>query len=126
MKTLQLVKKWLCDACVWFTVASLTMLLIGILFLPSMDYIASLSYLLFFPFGLCMSAAGLLREIKQLSSALRNLLHYLITLASLILFIVLPAGFAPTPSFAFFALLLFSMIYWIILGALHMLSLHRR
>ena len=126
MKTLQALKQWLCGASVWFTAVSLSMLLVGILFLPSMDYISTLSYFLFFPFGLCMSAAGMLRRVKPIPLALRNLFHYLITLASFILFVYLPSGANLSLPSVFFALLLFSMIYWIILGGLHMLFLHRR
>ncbi len=122
MKAIQALQKWLCGAAVWFTATSLSMLLVGIIFLPSMDYISSLSYLLFFPFALCMSAAGMLRGSKRLSLALRNLLHYAITLAAAVLFLFLPSGVSLTLPFAFFLLLLFSMIYWIILGVLHMLT----
>ena len=125
MKSLQIIKEWLRGACVWFSATSLTMLLIGILFLPNMDYIASLSYLLFFPFGLCMSGAGQLMKLEKLSRALRRLLHFLIALLSFLLFVFLPANVSLTLPFIFFFLLLFSMIYWIAVGVLHILSTHQ-
>ncbi|MBE6589739.1 MAG: hypothetical protein E7643_06120 [Ruminococcaceae bacterium] len=125
MNALQFLKKWLCGACVWFTAVSLTMLLIGIIFLPGMDYIASLSYLLFFPFALCMSAAGMLTEAQKLAKGLRSLLHYLITLVSFVLFLYLPSGVTATLPFLLFFFLLLSMIYWIVFGVLHMLRIRR-
>ena len=121
MIILQALKKWLGGACVWFTAASLVMLLIGILFLPNMDYIATLSYLLFFPFGLCMSCAGMLLRAERIAPTWRILLHFVITLASFILFVFLPSGVTLTLPFIFFFLLLFSIIYWIIIGVLHIL-----
>ncbi len=126
MKPLQILKKWLRDACVWFTVLSLSMLLIGILFLSDMDYISTLSYLLFLPFGLCMSAAGLLLSVQRLSTFLRWLFHYIITILSLVLFLVLPSGTTFSFPMAFFFFLLFSMIYWISVCVIHILRTNKK
>ena len=126
MKPLELLKKWFCNTCVWFTCLSLVMLLIGILFLPNMDYISTLSYLLFFPFGLCMSAAGLLMDVKRISIFWRLLIHYTVTMLCLVLLLFLPSGVSLSFAMAFFFFLLFSIIYWVGACVIHILRTNRR
>ncbi len=122
MNALQSVKKWLSRATVWFTVLALVTLLFGLLFLPEQDHVNAISFLFLFPFSLCASAAGLLWKQKTLAAVWRFLLHYLILLASLFLFVILPAGVNLSVPFWIFMLLLFTVLWWISRGVVHILE----
>lgn len=120
MNTLKALKKWLVNGCVYFAIISLVMIF-GKLLLDGSENagrIHTLSFLLFFPFGLSMSAAGLLLSNKRLHSALRSLLHFLITVFSLFLFLWLPSNASAYASTGLIMLALFSVLYWIFFGLL--------
>ena len=121
MKSNNVIKSWLHGACFWFTVISLIMLLFGMMFSKNADYVATLSFLLFFPCGLCLSAAGLLYRNERIGKGLRRLLHYAITLLSFVLFVWLPSGATATFPFILLLLLLLTAIYWLIVLVLHIL-----
>lgn len=115
-------KSWLHRTTVWFTVLSVATLLFGLLFLPEQDHVTALSFLLFFPFSLAASAAGLLFRAKGLSAVWRYLLHYLIFLSALLIFVLLPSGALASPSFAAVSILLFTISWWISRGVVHILA----
>ena len=121
-----LVKTWLHRGTVWFTVLSISTLLFGLLFLPEQDHVTALSFLLLFPFSLAASAAGLLFRSKSLRAVWRYLLHYLILLASLLVFVLLPSGALSSSSFVIVLLLLFTVAWWISRGVLHILTTKMR
>ena len=118
MNSFKLFKKWLADACVYFTVTALLLILVNLLLNDSGDAgrIHGVSFLLFFPFGLCLSAAGLLFTSKALPLWAKYLLHFLITDLSLFLFLWLPSNSAAQASTGLIMLTLFSVLYWIFLG----------
>ena len=111
-------KKWLADACVYFTAIALIMILGNLILngFKDADNIHAGSFLLFFPFGLCLSAAGLLFSSKSLPSWAKYLLHFAITDLSLFLFLWLPSNSGAQASTGIIMLTLFSILYWIFLG----------
>ena len=121
MKSDNILKSWLRGSCVWFTFISLAMLIFGMMFSKNANYVATLSFLLFYPCALCLSAAGLLYKNEKLGKGLRRLLHYLITLLAFILFIWLPSGASVTFPFVLLLFCLLTAIYWLIVLALHIL-----
>lgn len=113
-------KTWLTNGCIWYTFLSLSMLLIGMLFSTNANTVSAVSFLLFFPCGLCMSAAGMLLRSNVLRKGIRHLLHYLITLVAFLLFVWIPSGTTATPAFLLFFWLLLSALYWLLFLALHL------
>ena len=75
-----------------------------------------MSFLWMFPFGLAMSAAGMLLSNEHLARWVRFLLHHVITLLAIFLFLWLPSNASPTGAevLVFFALL--CVLYWILFG----------
>ncbi len=118
MNFFKLFKKWLADGCVYFTATSIIMILGNLLLngAENTGRIHSGSFLLFFPFGLCLSAAGLLFSSKKLPIWTKYLLHFSITDLSLFLFLWLPSNSAAQASTGLIMLTLFSALYWIFLG----------
>ncbi len=114
-------KKWFMGGCLWYTCISLFVLLCGMMFTPNANNVSSVSFLFFFPCGLCLSAADLLLHSKLLTNTLRLLFHYLITLSAFILFLWLPSGTATTPLFLFVLWILFTAVYALLQIALHIL-----
>ena len=127
MSSFNTFKIWMRGGCVWFTAIALFMLIFGLMFSTNANTVSTVSFLLFFPCGLCISAAGLLYKYQKLGMGLRRLLHYLITMASFIVFIWIPSGASVTVPFLLLLLLLVSAIYWLIALALHILRsfIHR-
>lgn len=118
MKLVKFLKKWLADACVYFTMISFIMIF-GMLLLNNGEKagnINAVSFLLFFPFGLCLSAAGMLFSSDKLPSWAKYLLHYVITILSLFVFLWLPANTSARASTGLIMLVLISVLYFIFLG----------
>ena len=118
MNFFKLFRKWLADGCVYFTATALIMIF-GNLLVSGADNVGRIhagSFLLFFPFGLCLSAAGLLFSSQKLPSWSKYLLHFLITDLSLFLFLWLPSNSSAQASTGLIMLTLFSVLYWIFLG----------
>ena len=116
---MKLFKKWLADGCVYFTVTALIMMTISLLLDDGSSAgsgIRTEAFFLFFPFGLSLSAAGLLFSSKSLPSWAKYLLHFLITDLSLFLFLWQPSNSGAKASTGLIMLVLFSILYWIFLG----------
>ena len=118
MKLWQNIKKWLCGGCVYFTAISLAIILINFMVANEADFgrINTVSFLLIFPLGLCLSAAGLLLRAKQIARWVRYLSHYIITVLSAYIFLWLPSNTAASPSTPLLMLVLFTVLYWIFFG----------
>jgi hypothetical protein len=115
MKKTTLMKKWLTDTCIWFTVITLILMLLPVIFNRGIDGIPHTKRFLFvFPFALSFSAAQLLLTAKPLSSTAKRALHYLITLLAFYLFLWLPAKGASGFTSTLIALFLLSILYWLI------------
>ena len=121
MKSDNILKSLLRGSCVWFTAISLAMLIFGMLFSKNADYVATLSFLLFFPCGLSLSAAGLIYKNEKIGKGLRRLLHYLITILAFVLFIWLPSDASVTFPFVLLLFFLLTALYWLVYLVLHIL-----
>ena len=119
---MKLLKTLLTRAAVWFTVISLITLIFGLLFLPDEDHVTALSFLMFFPFGVCAAAAGMIFGDSRIPTVWRYLSHYAIFLVSLILFVILPAGVSLSAPFWVVTAILFTVLWWISRGLVHILK----
>ncbi len=123
MKTFTKIKQWLVGGCVWYAIVSLIFLIIDIALsnTDAMHVISSTSFLLIFPFGLSMSGAGMLYRSK-LPRWSRILLHYIISVVSFLLFMLLPAGSVSSGVYVLLMLVLLTVIYWILFALVHIFS----
>ena len=123
MKTFSKIKQWLVGGCVWYAVISLIFLIIDIALsnTKATHVISSTSFLLIFPFGLSMSGAGMLYRSK-LPRWSRILSHYLISVVSFLLFMLLPAGSASSGVYVLLMLVLLTVIYWILFALVHIFA----
>jgi hypothetical protein len=121
MKSDNILKPLLRGSCVWFTAISLAMLIFGMLFSKNADYVATVSFLLFYPCAICLSAAGMICKNEKIGKGLRRLLHYLITILAFVLFIWLPSGATASFPFVLLLLCLITAVYWLIALVLHIL-----
>ncbi len=123
MKTFAKIKQWLVGGCVWYAIVSLIFLIIDIALsnTDAMHVISSTSFLLIFPFGLSMSGAGMLYRSK-LPRWSRILLHYIISVVSFLLFMLLPAGSVSSGVYVLLMLVLLTVIYWILFALVHIFS----
>ena len=123
MKTFSKIKQWLVSGCVWYAVISLIFLIIDIALsnTKATHVISSTSFLLIFPFGLSMSGAGMLYRSK-LPRWSRSLSHYIISVVSFLLFMLLPAGSTSSGVYVLLMLVLLTVIYWILFALVHIFS----
>jgi len=120
MNTWQVLKKWLTDACVWFTGFSVFLMFFSIA-VSDTTAIACTRFLLLFVCGLCFSLAGMLKRTERIPSALRLLLHYIIDALAVFTFLYLPVSVdqAATRLLMF---LLISLVYWLVVGAVALIK----
>ena len=123
MKTFSKIKQWLVSGCVWYAVISLIFLIIDIALsnTKATHVISSTSFLLIFPFGLSMAGAGMLYRSK-LPRWSRILSHYVISVVSFLLFMLLPAGSASSGVYVLLMLVLLTVIYWILFALVHIFA----
>ncbi|MBQ8432042.1 MAG: hypothetical protein IJX28_04070 [Clostridia bacterium] len=122
MKNLLSFKRWICNACVYFTAISLFLLLVNLAMTgtDSETAVTPTAFLLIFPASLLMSAAGILLALQALPRWARFLGHYGITTLSFFLFLWLPAGSFARPSTTLIVVVLFSIIYWFLFLMIHL------
>ncbi len=122
MKTFAKIKQWFTGGCVWYAIVSVIFLIIDLaLSKDATHVISSTSFLLIFPFGLAMSWAGMIYQGK-LPRWSRILLHYVISVLSFLLFMLLPAGSASTGVYVLLMLVLLTVIYWILFAVVHIFA----
>ena len=123
MNTFTKIKQWFTGGCVWYAIISLIFLIIDLILsnTNTTHVISSTSFLLIFPFGLSMSGAGMLYKSK-LPRWSRILLHYIISIVSFLLFMLLPAGSASTGVYVLLMLVLLTVIYWILFALVHIFA----
>ena len=94
--------------CAWYSGISLFILIVNvILFHNEKASVSPLSFLLFFPFALCLSLATLVRRSDRLPVVARVLLHPLCTLGGFALCVYLPSNRNP------FVLVVSAVVYGI-------------
>ena len=123
MKTFTKIKQWLVGGCVWYAIISLIFLIIDLIISQkdATHVISSTSFLLIFPFGLAMSGAGMLYKSK-LPRWSRILSHYVISIVSFLLFMLLPAGSTSSGVYVLLMLVLLTVIYWILFALVHIFA----
>ncbi|MBE6566210.1 MAG: hypothetical protein E7659_03780 [Ruminococcaceae bacterium] len=123
MKTFKKIKQWFTGGCVWYAIISLIFLIIDLIISQkdATHVISSTSFLLIFPFGLAMSGAGMLYKSK-LPRWSRILSHYVISIVSFLLFMLLPAGSTSSGVYVLLMLVLLSVIYWILFALVHIFA----
>ena len=122
MKHLFSFRKWLADACVYFTGISLFLLLVDLAMTGTgaQTAVTPSAFLMIFPAALCMSAAGLLLALQAIPRWARCLGHYGITTLAFFLFLWFPARSSARPSTTLIAIVLFSVIYWLLFLMIHL------
>lgn len=115
MSKLRFLREILIGACVRFTALAVCLMILKIIDSGgSTDgAISILSFLLLFPCGLCIAAAGSLRK-TSLSPVLFRLLHFFITWLSVFLFLWLPTGNGYNVSRNLIALFVIALLYWLV------------
>ena len=123
MKTFSKIKQWFTGGCVWYAIISLIFLIIDVALsnTKATHVISSTSFLLIFPFGLAMSGAGMLYRSK-LPRWSRILSHYVISIVSFLLFMLLPAGSTSSGVYVLLMLVLLTVIYWILFALVHIFA----
>ncbi len=117
-----LLKSWFCGGLLWYAVISLLWLVAGSATGVGDKFLNVRAFLMMFPFGLCMSAAGILFSSPKIRRWLRMLGHYVITIVSFMLFILLPNQNAAAPfkaSFVMILIVLLTLIYWFLFLCVH-------
>ena len=124
MKTWQTVKKWLSNGCVYFTAIARLFILLKLITAGTDNAggIKTISFLLMFPCGLCLSAAGMLTHMRSIPRWARTLLHYFITVLAIFLFLWLPSSSAASGSTLMLMLVLFTVLYWIFFGLIKLIK----
>ena len=112
----QTIKKWLADACVWFTCFSVFLMFFSLV-LTDTTAISSIRFLLLFVSGLCFSLAGMIKRSGRLPFVARVLLHYIIDSLSIFLFLYLPTSVKQAAT-RLLMFLLISLVYWLIIGTI--------
>ena len=112
----QTLKKWLTDACVWFTGFSILLLFFSLV-LSDTTAVSNIRFLLLFVCGSFFSLAGMIKHSEKLPYVARTLLHYIIDALSVFLFLYLPVSVnqAATRLLMF---LLISLVYWLVVGTI--------
>ena len=118
MNIKRLISTLLWRTCVYFTVIILIYTaIVAILNTDAHEILVDgVRIMFFFIFSLLFSLANLIYRIKSFSSAIRLLLHYLITAFACYVCLFLPASL--TPSGILVGIVLFSITYFIFVGAL--------
>ncbi len=116
----KLFRKWIRGGCVWYAVVSLAILLVGVLTDTPFTGNGALSFLLIFPFGLSVSAAGLLYRHKPIARWIRILSHYSITVVAFLVFLLLPNMQGDvTGARVLIMLFAISVVYWFLYLLVH-------
>lgn len=121
-----LIKRLCTGACVYFTLLALALMLIRAIAAGLDGGIIEISrFLLLFPCGLLLSAAGTVYRHTQLQGWARLLLHYLLTMLAFFLCLWLPAG-GHTAAKNLIAIMLFTVGYALVFAVLLLTRHHYR
>ena len=116
MKTSTIFKQLFTGTCVYYSVFSLVLLVVSIIFKGGVENvgIGVLNVLLLFPFSFALSGAEFLRKSTKLSGAVRMLLHYLILVAAFLLFLWLPSNMTKNLGNGLLMICLVTAVYWLV------------
>ena len=115
MNKLRILKNWLTDGCIYYTVISAVFLIISLLMGndASKTVLRESSFLLMLPCGLVISMGTQIARTEAIARWARILCHYLFTVLALFLFIWLPSDSIATPMAGFLMLVMLTVIYWV-------------
>ena len=116
MKKIEVFKKVILNGCFINTVIVLLICVLANIYLrvglaPNLRTI-----IMVFIFSMLTSAAGLILSVKKLSLAVKIIIHYLSVAALFYLIFFVWGGFADKSSLSFFAMVLFTVIYSMIMA----------
>lgn len=110
-----LLRRFLNSACRIFTVCALLLCMIQLATATdSADVetvISPFSFIMLFPFALCLACAGIIRGLDKISSAAGLAAHFVLTTAGACLFIFLPAGVFAASRTALVILFAYLIVY---------------
>lgn len=116
--------------CIRYTVLSLILLLVGAIVseTPSATYVDPLRFFLMLPFAFLLTVAAGIRLTDKLTTAVKCILHPILSLGGFYLFGYLPFQVSTKPSGAqvLILLLLAALVYGLIMAAVCMISGARR
>ena len=110
------IKKVLDAACRIYSVCTILLCLVILLFAEDELVVAPLPFILLFPFAFCLAwANGILRS-ERFSGGIRVLLHFLLVTAGVVFFLLLPAGTFASGRSALVIVSLYLLLYWIVMA----------
>ena len=116
MKYLSAIRSILIRCCVWFTVLTLCLFLIGSAFPEFGNAIAVKTVLVLFAFSFLIACANLILGIPKIPASLRFLLHYAASLLAFYVLFVRIAMQATEARTVLTALILFTIFYALFMG----------
>lgn len=113
-----LLKKILSAACVYYTVGTLLLFLVLLILTVNQGpkIPGLLNVILIFPFCLSLAGGNALLARAPFSKASCRFLHFGILLSAFLFFLWLPSNTAKSFGSGLIAALLFSILYWVVLG----------
>ena len=115
MKISEILKKLFTGACIYYSAASVALILLKLILSGAQNSVISvISFLLLFPFGLTVSGAQMVYRRSPLPSWSRLLLHFLMILSAFFLFLWLPAQSHASAGSTLVALFLLTVAYWVV------------
>ncbi len=110
-------KKWVVDGCVYYTVVSIVLILLGLLSAASESrWNIPANFWQIMPLSLAFAFAGNVLRSNKLARWKRYLLHYIIYLSAFVIFFFLPSNAKPQPISILLILVLLTALYWAIFG----------
>lgn len=116
MKYLSAIRSILTRCCVWFTILTLFLFLIGSAFPEFGNAIAVNTVLVLFAFSFLIACVNLILGISKVPMSLRILLHYLASLLAFYVLFVLIAMQATEARTVLTSLIMFTIFYALFMG----------
>jgi hypothetical protein len=117
MSTWKTIKKWLADGCVYYTLVSIVLILLGMISAASeARWTIPTNFWQILPASLSFALAGNLLSSNKLARWKRILLHYIIYMAAIFVFFFLPSDARPQPITILLMWVLLTVLYWVIFG----------
>ena len=127
LKFFRIVKKILCDACVYNTVAVLLLYSVGILLPNGSGLIPKLQYLyMILLFSVLLSIANRLLLSEKLNAFLRTVIHFICVAAVFYVIFIVWGGFSKSGSTTILILLAYTVIYFIFTAVYYIFRAVRR
>ncbi len=115
-------------ACRIFSVSALSICALELMIASDDPFINPLSFLLLFPFALCLGGADMIFRNKAISAGVRFLAHFSLLSAGVFLFLFWPAGIFASGKSAITLIFVYLLLYFVLMlaAALFRHALRRR